>query len=241
MKKILIAGDAEGNFSFLFEKIKKLLKKGQKFDFLICLGSSLSLSMDLAKIGEIPIKTYFIDSSEVSQGLGNYYPEGLEIIQNLFFLGRAGIKTIEGISIGYLNGVQNLKISHLEEDNIKFSGVFYNQKDLKKILTDFEEFEKNDLTKGIDIFISNEWPQGFEKYADFSNKEINNTSKFVTEIVNKLNPRYHFVALEDYFYQRPPYINQKNYTTRLISLAKLTNTSQKYLFAIEIKLNILIF
>ena len=45
----------------------------------------------------MPIKTYFIDSSEMSASLMNLYPNGAEICPNLFFLGRSGIKNIDGL------------------------------------------------------------------------------------------------------------------------------------------------
>jgi hypothetical protein len=48
---------------------------------------------------------YFIDSGEMAKSLGLVYPEGYEIVKNFTFLGRAGVKNIEGVNIAYLNGI----------------------------------------------------------------------------------------------------------------------------------------
>lgn len=42
----------------------------------------------------MPIPVYFIDSSEISQALCSVHPTGAEIAENIFFLGRSGIRSI---------------------------------------------------------------------------------------------------------------------------------------------------
>lgn len=52
--------------------------------------------------------TYFIDCSDMSYALGVMYPDGKQICKNLWFLGRKGVKSIDGVSVGFINGwVQN--------------------------------------------------------------------------------------------------------------------------------------
>lgn len=54
-----------------------------------------------------PIRTYFIDSSELSQCLMHKYPTLEEICPNFYFLGRSGLYNLEGLDICFLNGVQS--------------------------------------------------------------------------------------------------------------------------------------
>lgn len=55
----------------------------------------------------LPLSTYFIESGPMAATLNTLYPNGKEMAKNLTFLGRVGQKTIQGVSIAYLNGVEN--------------------------------------------------------------------------------------------------------------------------------------
>ena len=50
MKKFLVSGDLEGNLTNLLQKIEFYKTKGQIFDFVICLGQTLSLEMSLSEL-----------------------------------------------------------------------------------------------------------------------------------------------------------------------------------------------
>ena len=116
MKKILLVGNVDGKFEYLFEKISLLSSKGQTFDSLFCVGNTLTFTFDmkpyLSKEKTFPLPTYFLDSSELSFSLNELYPEGKEIFENLTFLGKEGIKEIQGLKIAYLNGIKNDNYSH---------------------------------------------------------------------------------------------------------------------------------
>lgn len=110
MHKILFAGDISGNLDYLISKVELLLKNNQ-FTALFCVGSTFSINMDLSIYikGEkkIPIPTYVLDCSELSLSLNELFPDGNEICKNLNFLGKSGVKEIDGLTIAYINGLKN--------------------------------------------------------------------------------------------------------------------------------------
>lgn len=79
--------------------------------------------------------------------------------------------------------------------------------------------------KSIDIFLSCEWPYGFERGILEYPKIINKSSIQIANLVDYLCPRYHIVGLEGIFYQRRPYTNEKGYITRLIGLGAVPEKS----------------
>mgnify|MGYP000845373715 FL=1 len=81
MKKILISCDPNGRFDLLLPKIIELNNKN-KFDFMLLAGkvcpiASSKIFKDITD-GKysFPIKTYFIDNSDMSFVFGGAYPHG---------------------------------------------------------------------------------------------------------------------------------------------------------------------
>ncbi|EAR89123.2 CWF19-like protein (macronuclear) [Tetrahymena thermophila SB210] len=237
MKKILVVGDLQGNFEGLAQKIQNFSKKGQEFNFAVCVGQTLSLEIslqDYKKSGvEMPIPVYFIDCSEMCQCLNHLYPTGTEIAKNIFFLGRSGIQEIQGLKVAFLNGLQSNKYSEfyteLHSQKSSFTGPYYSLQDIKLLE---EEVKLSNQFMGVDIFLSNEWPEGFEKYTTF-NEVVKRKSIHITKIAQKLSPRYHFCALEDKYYARFPYQNEQGHLSRLVCLGKW-KSQQKHISAFQI-------
>lgn len=245
MPKILLVGNVDGKFDYLFEKITLLSSKGQNFDLLFCVGNTLSFTFQIkpyvSKEKVFPIPTYFIDASELSFSLNELFPNGVEICPNFTFLGRSGIKEIMGLKVAYLNGIKNEmfpKIYHNQSNiNLDFSGCYYTKKDLDNLKQEYET--QNSENSYIDFFLTNEWPLGFENGLVEFPKSIQNNSFYVSELANILNPRYHIVSLENIFFQRRPYLNQSKIMTRLIALAGVPdpnnkNFKEKYLLALQV-------
>ncbi len=242
MKKILVAGDVEGNFDFLLSKIDSLItQKQQHFDFCLCIGKTLSLQFNPKNLlndnKQIPIPIYFIDCSEFSPVLHSLHPDGVEIIPNLTFLGKSGITQINNISIAFLSGKSASPLPEPQVSITKYNFGDYNHNDINNILIK----KDSDFPQGIDILLTNEWPEGFDvNLSEKVSSKISNHSVDVSSLVAKLSPRYHFVGLENFFYKRPPYQNDdKPYITRLIGLGKVpkegASTTQQYIFALQLK------
>jgi len=243
MKKILVAGDVEGHFEFLFSKINAFKQKNQEFDFCLCVGRTLSPNFNLNDLISnklpIPLPIYFIEAGELSPVLNTLYPEGHEICPNLHFLGKAGIKVIQGISVAYLSGLQSEWSPEVQLKIQKYDPGAYTMKEINSILI---QKDNKEYKKGIDILLTSEWPRGFDSNIQITfDKNIEAKSTDVTTLVKYLKPRYHFVGLEDIFYKRAPYSNDENsYITRLISIAKIPKDAtvpakQQYLFALQLK------
>ena len=248
MKKILLVGNVDGKFEYLFEKIALLNSKGQTFDCLFCVGNTLTFTFNikpyLSKEKIFPLPTYFLDSSELSFSLNDLFPEGKEIFENFTFLGRSGIKDIQGLKIAYLNGIKNEAYLNLykEKDamNIEFSGCYYTRQDLDNLAKQYEEYKsQNNENYCLDFFFSNEWPQGFENGLIEYPKSINNFSIHIANLANVLNPRYHIVSMENIYFQRLPYVNNDKFMSRFIALAGVPdrndkNYKEKYLYALQV-------
>lgn len=113
---------------------------------------------------KIPIPTYFIDSTSYSAPLMNSQKtqDGFDIVRDFRFMGRAGVRVINGLRIAYLNGSDIDSMTNLEAENDKeYLGTYLKHSDLLKILQDYRSILKNDKSarKGIDIFLSSQWPQ----------------------------------------------------------------------------------
>lgn len=109
MKKIVVSADSNGCLDFLLKKVSALHAKNQ-FDFMLCLGRVMPLEeceiFSQLKSGKLklPIPVYFIESGDMAGTLGTLFPHGKEVLPNLFFLGRAGVKTICETNVAFLNG-----------------------------------------------------------------------------------------------------------------------------------------
>lgn len=247
MKKILLVGNVDGKFEYLFEKISLLSSKGQTFDCLFCVGNTLTFTFNIMPYITLektfPLPTYFLDSSELSFSLNDLFPEGKEIFNNFTFLGRSGIKEIQGLKVAYLNGIKSETHLNLYKDkqanNLEFSGCYYTKLDFDNLTKKYEECQQKTSEFYIDFFLTNEWPQGFANGLSEFPKSISNFSNYIANLANILNPRYHIVSMENIYFQRLPYINNLKYMTRLIALAGVPdkndkNFKEKYLSALQV-------
>ena len=244
MQKILICADLEGHFDFLIERLKAFISKGEHFDLVLCVGKTLSHTFDMRKFTHsdkpvMPIPFYFIDSGEFSSVLMTLYPDGKEIAPNLHYLGRSGIKIINGLSIAFLSGMVNTKFPEIE-DHSDYCGPYYTHNDVTDIYSRLKKIPGGDI--GIDILLTSEWPSGFDLELEHHHRppKATNLSSLVADLAKHLRPRYHFVGLEHVWYQRPPYLNSKDsHLTRLTALGKMPKDSlyaakEQYLYGIKI-------
>lgn len=135
MRKILVSSDCNGNLDFLFFKIEALQKKNS-FDFVLCIGSVFSSLPSFKADTKIHIPIFFIDSGELGKSLSTLYPEGHEVVPNLTFLGRSGIKDILGVKIAYLNGVENTRHpGFYGRENVAYSSNYFTYEDVEDLVS----------------------------------------------------------------------------------------------------------
>lgn len=248
MSQILIAGDIKGNF-------KPLLKRLNKFDFALCVGTTLSNSDQLSDIlngkTEISRPIYFVDNSPLAKVLSiKYGQDGAEIVPNFHFLGTRGLKTIQGFKIAFFSEIQEISHFQNSEDHaqtkmLKRCGVYTREMISSEIDSWIAEIAPSGNFEGIDFLMTCSWPQNINyPPTKDQNLTIQNESLLCAEICSRLMPRYCFSANNGTFLNRKPFINydsnlQKTHICRFIGIGSFPlpqhsiKAKGKYLYAIK--------
>ena len=146
--------------------------------------------------GKVPIKTYFIGGNHDNNHWHSEHPKGHELIRDLHYLGRSGIKSFNGINIGWISG--------------NYSEVGFNGKKRKKVK--YNHFTREDVDKlvssgeKVDILLFHDWPsirnlnnsiiEGSISHPDnleFALKR-NFGSQELYDVVKELKPKYVFAG-----------------------------------------------
>lgn len=150
---------------------------------------------------------------------------------NVSYLGRAGVKTIAGLQLAFLDGMYDA--DSFSSDQQK-PGM-YTKEDVDLL--------KHQLEQGsgdIDVLLTHEWPQGLEsKLSKDAMPNHKGSSLVAAELALIARPRYHIAAGFQTFYTRPPYLNPDlgagSHATRFIALGNVGNTKkQKWLHALSL-------
>lgn len=200
-QKVLICGDVEGNFNFLFSKVDAINKKSGPFDFLLCAGNffgkdNTELKPYISGEKTIPVPTYIVGPNRESD-LKHYSDgDGYEMCQNLTYLGKRGLYTASsGLKIAYLSGVEKVT-----DDN---KSVSFNELDV--ICTKNSCLKGQPSFRGVDILLTSPWPDGIINLDPNNPKYKYQGSKLIAWLATHIKPRYHVSALEGMYYERPPY------------------------------------
>ena len=76
----------------------------------------------------------------------------------------------------------------------------------------------------LDILLTSEWPSEFDSNikTDENLRDLEYLSTEVAHLARFSKPRYHIVGLENIFYKRLPYLNEKSeHITRMIAMGKV--------------------
>ncbi|XP_074661931.1 CWF19-like protein 1 [Tubulanus polymorphus] len=242
--KILVAGDVVGKFNSLFSRVRSVLKKNGQFDMLLCVGEFFNGAESIQQFQsyingkeKVPIPTYILGPCNMDNCI--YYQDinGCELCPNLTYLGKTGIYTSSsGLQIAYLSGKQKIN------NDINKTDAEFNNEDIQSLIV---PMTTDSRFKGVDILLTSQWARNVEKYStpvegEFSS--IDSGSEAISQLCLVLKPRYHFVGLEGYHYERAPYRNHQilsestNHVTRYIALAPVGNREKrKFLYAFSIK------
>lgn len=91
--KILVAGDVDGHFKQLFDRVTSVNNKAGPFSMLFCVGSFFPATFDESLvIPSPPVPTYVL--GPVTKQQLTYFPDlnGCEIAPNITFLGMFNVK-----------------------------------------------------------------------------------------------------------------------------------------------------
>nr|CAB3234912.1 CWF19-like protein 1 [Phallusia mammillata] len=243
--KLLVCGDVQGKFNVIFSRIEKLLKKGNKFDMLLCVGDffgdgvvSKNAWQEYKSGAKLPpLPTYILGPNSIQQ-LSHFEENqdaGFELCENITFLGKKGLFTTStGLRIAYLSGCESPDVGPKQPH-------CFTAGDAQTITASLDT--SNAEFKGVDILITSVWPKNVTSYGNppISDNCKSCGSPIVAQLCKDIRPRYHFAALEGIHYERVPFRNHTvlaenaRHVTRFIALAPVGNTSkQKYLYAFSI-------
>lgn len=177
--KIVVVGDVHGNLKEMYQKASDL-----DADLVLQLGDFQAIRnpIDLRQAsipekhkklgdfpylynqGKVPIPTYFIGGNHENNRWLSQYPNGEELIKNLHYLGRSGVRQIAGLSIAWVSGNYSLNaFSRTSRKKPRYH--HFTQEDIGRVAT-----EQNP----IDILLLHDWPliEGLEQHL---NGELANT------------------------------------------------------------------
>jgi hypothetical protein len=236
-KKILVAGDLEGNF-------QPLLAKLNAFDIAFCVGRTLALNDQTAAVlnGQVEFSkpVYFVDNGPLKHILSVKYPNGGEIVHNFSYLGNLGIKSVGGFTVAFMSGDATPAADRYVSEDIKSVIKAVNLHGDQSIKNTMDGCELIDTdNEGVDILLTCSWPKNYNRFVGPEDKTIQG-NELVEQMAYNTKPRYHFCANQDKYYERVPYINydkksQPIHFTRFICIGKLPQpdckATCKYLYA----------
>ncbi|KAG8041693.1 hypothetical protein G9C98_006988 [Cotesia typhae] len=237
-RKILVCGDVQGNLRLLFSKVEKIKKKSGPFDLLFCIGNffgenNSQLEEYKSAKAKIPIKTFIIGPNRTSD-LGHYLNlESSEICPDLIYLGKRGLYiTDSGLKVAYVSGID-------EPGSTLPKEILLTENDVTSVRNTCLKNQPN--FRGVDILLSSQWPIDVNRLNSTNQKFHFRGSKLIAWLAAQIKPRYHVCALEESFYEPPPYrnksINGENIeiATRFVALAHITNTEKKkWIYALNL-------
>ena len=246
-QKILIISNVFGNFNNLIDLYNKITIKNGEFNILILIGNVFSLSENFSNLELLKSlkcnKIIIFDNSNVSEIIKSKFNYStFNYTEKIIFLTRSGIFNIFNINIAYLNGKEN--INFLQE-NFIFTSNFFNKEDIKNLIN-----QKTENNKKIDLLLLSNLPSIFFKEIQndfssaFNNTNIKidknqiNQSKISDFLINFLNPRYILTSVDDFYFERIPFVNNEKIFTRFLNLGYFQNKinkTQNFLYAIQIK------
>ncbi|KAI1719608.1 g-patch domain-containing protein [Ditylenchus destructor] len=251
--KVLCAGDVNGNFKQLLNRVAAVNKKCGPFDVLFCVGEFFGPDEEKNAAvlnGEVqfPMPTYIL--GPCCPSTSQYYPEqSAELSSSLTYLGRKGIlNTATGLTIGYLSGI--------ESDSSTLNPFQFNGQTVDDL---FMPVRANTGFLGLvncfirmiifslipfqDILLTSMWPTDVWKHSTNQPKEEVQGSPQLARLAAGLKPRYHMAGLGQLHYERTPYRNHQvlieaaQHVTRFIGLASVDNpANEKWLYGIVLNL-----
>lgn len=221
----LVFGNVEGQFQTLVHVINRLIEKSlNSFDCAFLVGRTFSntasengeLTPFVKREALFPIPTYFTDSSELAGPFMSGYPSGFEVCENLHFLGRSGVKTIKGLKVAYLSGIErnflhyDFEKAQLsgEEERELYSDNMYTYHDIDSILNADRE---------VDLLLTGEWPNSFRSVFSDEPQHSQREGKLFS-LLSSLSARYIFSSHDDKSYKREPFVTEAGFGCRFVGL-----------------------
>jgi hypothetical protein len=244
--KILVSGDAKGQFKTMFDAVAKANAKAGPFEALFCVGTFFHPDGDHSELkpflegkAAVPIPTYFICGSEGNASTEFVDPlrDGGELCPNLHYLGRQGRKKIAGLEVCYLSGRYDETTFASDFNIVTRYDSANREEDVEELLVEGRAYNKK---TGVDLLLTAEWGKGMGsllKPDQIPLKSFQRLSPAVQRLCSEqISMQYHFAGTEGCFFQLPPYRNgTMAYPSRFYGLGCVGNkTKQRSLQALNV-------
>ncbi|KAF9103919.1 hypothetical protein BGX27_010315 [Mortierella sp. AM989] len=252
--KVLVVGSANGDLRNLCTKVSTINSKHGPFDFLFCTGNFFAKETPIETIDELlenkldfPITTYFIHGDNGVPGIIERRAarnQG-EVCNNVFYLASHGLTTTsQSVKIASLSGTYDTAVYEANIEDEEFDKSLLQGRYTKSNVDNLIQLSKptsimDTSRRGVDIFLSHEWPAGIDKFTHGPGAtpapeglSASTFSHFVAKATAALQPRYHFAASSGKFWERVPYKNTNGavHATRFIALGEVGNKNKERWF-----------
>ncbi|KAG0251811.1 hypothetical protein BGZ95_006806, partial [Linnemannia exigua] len=171
-----------------------------------------------------------------------------EICNNLFYLGKHGtMTTAESVKMASLSGTYDSAVFEADTEQEDFDKSLLHGRYIKQDILALTQTAKpssimDTSKRGVDIFLSHEWPAGINKLVGPTlpppeDLPLSTFSHPVANAVSLLQPRYHFAASSGKFWERAPYknVHGAEHATRFIALGDVGNKNkQRWFYAFNL-------
>ncbi|KAG0214875.1 GPI inositol deacylase [Mortierella sp. NVP41] len=253
----LVVGSANGDLRNLCSKVGTMQAKHGPFDVLFCTGNFFAPETPIEVIDDLmenkldfPITTYFMHGDNGVPGIieRTAKRKNGEICNNLFYLGKHGtMTTAESVKMASLSGTFDSAIfdANTEEEDFDMTLLRgrYTRQDVTALIQTTKPTSIMDTSKrGVDIFLSHEWPAGINKMVGPTSPPptdlpVSTFSHPVANAASVLQPRYHFASSSGQFWERAPYknVHGAEHATRFIALGDVGNKNkQRWFYAFNL-------
>ncbi|KAK3847338.1 MAG: CwfJ C-terminus 1-domain-containing protein-like protein [Linnemannia gamsii] len=255
--KVLVVGSANGDLRNLCAKVGTMQAKHGPFDILFCTGNFFAQETPIEVIDELledkldfPITTYFMHGDNGVPGIieRTAKRKNGEVCNNLFYLGKHGtMTTAESVKMASLSGTYDSAVYEADTEQEDFDKSLLHGRYIKQDILALTQTAKpssimDTSKRGVDIFLSHEWPAGINKLVGPTlpppeDLPLSTFSHPVANAVSLLQPRYHFASSSGKFWERAPYknVHGAEHATRFIALGDVGNKNkQRWFYAFNL-------
>ncbi len=206
MSKIVVFGDAHGKQNELYARAQELgadtilqvgdfetIRKEEDLKFFPAPPRFRKVKdfKDFYQRGSVPIKTFFIGGNHEAFNVLEPFPNGGQILENLYYLGRVGVVEIDGLKIGGISGIYSGK-------------KFHGQRKPELNSSDRRYFTLEDFHKiadmKLDVLLMHDWIFR-SKFGDDGEITVESSRPEIEECIRKASPRYVFCGHVHYSYR----------------------------------------
>ena len=118
------------------------------------------------------------------------------------FLGRSGVKLINGLKVAYVSEVDFDGLSASAPPTDAYLGHYFTSSDLTKLHQDYLSLAST--IPGVDLLLCSQPPLLLNPQTATTADELSSASSFLAALVDLVKPRYLYSSTQDSHFKRPP-------------------------------------